>query len=82
MFYWIATVIIFQTVILFASFTSLNWRCDQDERKAYNFFSFFPQRSYLFQNRPLTPPRYIKQDEYSKDLGGQVSVDFFALFKC
>ncbi|XP_078355169.1 coiled-coil domain-containing protein 81-like [Oculina patagonica] len=29
-------------------------------------------RSYLFQNRPLTPPRYIKQDEYSKDLGGQV----------
>jgi len=29
-------------------------------------------RSYLFQNRPLTPPRYIKQDEYSKDLGDQV----------
>lgn len=43
---------------------------------------FFPQRSYLFQNRPLTPPRYIKQDEYSKDLGGQVSVDFFGLRKC
>ena len=44
--------------------------------------TFFPQRSYLFQNRPLTPPQYIKQDEYSKDLGGQVSVDFFGLFKC
>lgn len=29
-------------------------------------------RSYLFQNRPLTPPRYLKQDEYSKELGGQV----------
>lgn len=29
-------------------------------------------RSYLFQNRPLTPPRYIKQDEYCKDLGSQV----------
>lgn len=33
----------------------------------------FLQRSYLFQNRPLTPPRYLKQDEYSKELGGQVS---------
>jgi len=29
-------------------------------------------RSYLFQNRPLTPPRYLKQDEYSKELGSQV----------
>ncbi|XP_015759118.1 PREDICTED: coiled-coil domain-containing protein 81-like [Acropora digitifera] len=29
-------------------------------------------RSYLFQNRPLTPPRGIKQDEYSRELGGQV----------
>lgn len=29
-------------------------------------------RSYLFQNRPLTPPRYIKQDEYGRELGGQV----------
>ena len=26
----------------------------------------------MFQNRPLTPPRGIKQDEYSKELGGQV----------
>ncbi|XP_073258011.1 coiled-coil domain-containing protein 81-like isoform X1 [Porites lutea] len=38
-------------------------------------------RSYLFQNRPLTPPRYIKQDEYSKDLGGQVMSKYNKLAK-
>ncbi|KAJ7363411.1 Coiled-coil domain-containing protein 81 [Desmophyllum pertusum] len=38
-------------------------------------------RSYLFQNRPLTPPRYIKQDEYSKDLGGQVLSKYDKLSK-
>ncbi|XP_072018887.1 coiled-coil domain-containing protein 81-like [Amphiura filiformis] len=29
-------------------------------------------RSYVFQNRPLTPPRHIKQEEYSDQLGDQV----------
>lgn len=29
-------------------------------------------RSYIFQRRPLTPPRIFKQEEYSKDLGQQV----------
>lgn len=38
-------------------------------------------RSYLFQNRPLTPPQYIKQDEYSKDLGGQVMSKYNKLAK-
>lgn len=38
-------------------------------------------RSYLFQNRPLTPPRGIKQDEYSKELGGQVISKFNKLSK-
>lgn len=38
-------------------------------------------RSYLFQNRPLTPPRYIKQDEYSKELGSQVVSKYNKLAK-
>lgn len=29
-------------------------------------------KSYIFQRRPLTPPRIFKQEEYSKDLGQQV----------
>lgn len=29
--------------------------------------------SYIFQRRPLTPPRIYKQDEYSKDLQQQVT---------
>lgn len=31
-------------------------------------------RSYIFQRRPLTPPRIYKQEEYSKDLGQQVEL--------
>ncbi|KAL4233395.1 Coiled-coil domain-containing protein 81 [Mactra antiquata] len=31
-------------------------------------------RSYIFQRRPLTPPRIIKQTEYSGDLAKQVEV--------
>lgn len=38
-------------------------------------------RSYLFQNRPLTPPRYLKQDEYCKDLGSQVVSKYSKLSK-
>ncbi len=30
------------------------------------------QPSYVFQKRPLTPPRFIKQDEYYKELADQV----------
>lgn len=30
------------------------------------------QKSYIFQRRPLTPPRFIKQTEYSDDLAKQV----------
>ena len=33
---------------------------------------YFMQRSYVFQNRPLTPPRHIKQEEYSDQLCDQV----------
>ena len=29
--------------------------------------------SYVFQKRPLTPPRFIKQEKYSADLATQVS---------
>ncbi|XP_046374340.1 coiled-coil domain-containing protein 81-like isoform X4 [Haliotis rufescens] len=32
------------------------------------------QRSYIFQRRPLTPPRFPKQQEYFKDLASQVDV--------
>ena len=35
---------------------------------------FVFQPSYVFQNRPLTPPRFIKQDMYSKDLSDQVRI--------
>lgn len=31
-------------------------------------------RSYIFQRRPLTPPRIFKQEEYSKDLTKQVDI--------
>ena len=30
--------------------------------------------SYVFQKRPLTPPRFIKQDQYHVDLADQVGV--------
>ncbi len=30
------------------------------------------QSSYVFQRRPLTPPRFIKQEQYSKELSQQV----------
>lgn len=33
---------------------------------------FFFQKSYIFQKRPLTPPRVFKQREYAGDLAGQV----------
>ena len=35
----------------------------------------------MFQNRPLTPPRYLKQDEYCKDLGSQVVSKYSKLSK-
>lgn len=31
-------------------------------------------KSYIFQKRPLTPPRILKQREYATDLSGQVTV--------
>ena len=31
------------------------------------------QPSYVFQHRPLTPPRHIKQTHYCSELDGQVS---------
>lgn len=31
-------------------------------------------KSYIFQKRPLTPPRILKQREYATDLAGQVTV--------
>jgi len=31
------------------------------------------ERSYVFHNRPVTPPHYIKQDNYQDDLAQQVS---------
>ncbi|XP_062598481.1 coiled-coil domain-containing protein 81-like isoform X3 [Saccostrea cucullata] len=31
-------------------------------------------KSYIFQKRPLTPPRILKQREYASDLAGQVTV--------
>lgn len=30
------------------------------------------QRSYVFQNRARTPPRFLKQEEYATNLGSQV----------
>nr|KAG5704946.1 hypothetical protein BaRGS_022788 [Batillaria attramentaria] len=33
-----------------------------------------PQRSYIFQRRPLTPPRFPKQEAYLRDLVTQVEV--------
>lgn len=35
-------------------------------------YIFFFQKSYIFQKRPLTPPRILKQREYATDLAGQV----------
>ena len=34
------------------------------------------QPSYVFQKRPLTPPRYIKQRMYFSDLADQVSLTY------
>ncbi|XP_074648110.1 coiled-coil domain-containing protein 81-like isoform X2 [Tubulanus polymorphus] len=41
---------------------------DKVKQRPNSFYS-----SYIFQKRPLTPPRYIKQDELHKMLGGQVN---------
>jgi len=40
-------------------------------------FSGF-QKSYVFQNRPLTPLRFYKQEEYNKALETQVRLLLFA----
>lgn len=34
----------------------------------------FVQPSYIFQSRPLTPPKVIRQQEYGKELSKQVDV--------
>lgn len=38
--------------------------------------------SYIFQKRPLTPPRFIKQEKYSGQLAEQVSKKDDAEQKC
>lgn len=43
---------------------------------------FFFQKSYIFQKRPLTPPRILKQREYATDLSGQVTVLFQSYLSC
>lgn len=43
--------------------------------------AFMLQRSYIFQRRPLTPPRFIKQTEYSGDLAKQVGGIPFSLYE-
>ncbi|KAK3699308.1 hypothetical protein QZH41_018418 [Actinostola sp. cb2023] len=39
----------------------------------FSFWFLSKQRSYLFQNRALTPPRCIQQKAYSDNLSGQVT---------
>lgn len=44
----------------------------QRKRQRDNEFQRERPKSYIFQRRPLTPPRFIKQTEYSDDLAKQV----------
>lgn len=49
-----------------------NMSASETQKKKYEPSNEF-QRSFVFRSRPITPPHYIKQEDYQTDLARQVS---------